>query len=89
MAAVDIAVPRRSIPEQSPIDGGTVICGGCGNPLVMTVKMGRRGVEVLRYECNNEERGCSYFFETRVYVSAEMKGIRKDGTMVTVPEARV
>ena len=83
------AVPRRSIPEQSPIDGGTVICSGCGNPLTMTVKMGRRGVEALRYECQNEERGCSYFFETRVYVNAEMKGVRKDGTEVKVPESRV
>ena len=83
------AVPKRSIPEQSPIDGGAVVCGGCGNLMTMSVKMGRRGVEALHYECQNEERGCSYFFETRVFVNAEMKGIRKDGTTVTVPEARV
>ena len=83
------AVPKRSIPEQSPIDGGTVICAGCGNEMKRTVKMGRRGVEALRFECVNEEFGCSYFFETRTYVQAEMHGIRKDGTTVSVPEARV
>ena len=56
----------------------------------MTVKMGRRGVDSLRYECFNEERGCSYGFDRKVYVSnTEMKGIRKDGTEVKVPEARV
>ncbi len=83
------AYPKRSIPEQSPLDGTTVICGGCGKPLEMTVKMGRRGVENLVYTCKNEERGCSYSFERKVYVPAEMKGIRQDGTEVKVPEARV
>ena len=80
-------VPKRSIPEQSPIDGGTAICGGCGKEMKMEVIMGRRGVENLRYSCTNEERGCSYSFDRKVYISAEMKGIRKDGTQVEVPEA--
>lgn len=81
-------VPRRSIPEQSPLEGGTVVCGGCGEAMKMTVKMGRRGVETLRYECFNEERGCSYGFDRKVFVqNAEMKGIRQDGTQVKVPEA--
>lgn len=85
----DIPVPKRSIPEQSPIDGGAVICGGCGREMKREVKMGRRGVEAVRYECKNEERGCNYFFETRVYINAEMKGIRNDGTEVKVPDARM
>lgn len=80
-------VPKRSIPEQSPLDGGTVICGGCGKPMAMEVIMNRRGVENLRYSCANEDRGCSYFFDKKVYVNAEMKGIRKDGSQVKVPEA--
>jgi len=83
-------VPRRSIPEQSPLEDGTVICGGCGKAMTMTVKMGRRGVDSLRYECFNEERGCSYGFDRKVYVSnIELKGIRKDGTEVKVPDGRV
>lgn len=80
---------QRSIPEHSPLEGGTIICSGCGKPMVMTVKMGRRGVETLHYECKNEEYGCSYGFDRCVYVNAEMRGIRQDGTQVTVPEARV
>ncbi len=83
------AYPKRSIPEQSPLDGGTVICGGCGKPLTMEVIMGRRGVETLRYSCKNEDRGCSYTFDRKVYVPAEMKGVRPDGTEVKVPEARL
>ena len=86
----DVPVVKRSIPEHSPIDGGDKICAGCGEVMKRTVKMGRRGVEFIRYECINEERGCSYFFETTgIYVNAELKGIRKDGTTVVVPDARV
>ena len=67
-----------------------MICSGCGNAMEMSVKMGRRGVETLRYECHNEGRGCSYGFDRKVYVqNAEMKGIRQDGTEVRVPDARV
>ena len=83
------AMLKRGIPEQSPIVGGTIICGGCGNEMKREVKVGRRGVESLRYECRNEATGCSYFIETKVFVGVEMKGIRKDGTTVSVPEARV
>lgn len=86
----DVPVIKKSIPEQSPLEGSTVICGGCGSKMEMSVKMGRRGVETLHYECKNEERGCSYGFDRKVYMSnVEMKGIRKDGTTVTVPDARV
>ena len=81
------AVPKRSIPEQSPIDGSTVICSGCGNAMKMKVVMHRRGVDHLEYSCTNEEKGCSYSFERKVYVNAEMKGIRQDGSVVKVPEA--
>lgn len=79
----------RSIPEQSPIDGGTLICGGCGKPMTMKVVMGRRGVQHLRYECRNEESGCSYGFDKKVFINAEMKAIREDGTTVTIPDARM
>ena len=85
---VDVpAVPKRSIPEQSPINGRTIICSGCGQEMKMEVVMNRRGVDHLKYSCSNEERGCSYSFENKEYVNAESKGIRKDGTEVKVPEA--
>ena len=85
---VDVpAVPKRSIPEQSPINGRTIICSGCGKEMKMEVVMNRQGVDHLKYSCVNEDRGCSYSFEKKVYVNAEMKGIRKDGTEVKVPEA--
>lgn len=80
-------VPKRSIPEQSPIDGSQVVCSGCGKIMKMEVVMNRRGVDHLKYSCSNEERGCSYSFERKVYVNAEMKGVRKDGSEVKVPEA--
>jgi hypothetical protein len=80
-------VPKRSIPENSPLDGRTIICAGCGKSMEMEVVMNRRGVDHLKYTCINEERGCSYSFENKVYINAEMKGIRKDGTAVKVPEA--
>ena len=80
-------VPKRSIPLQSPIDGSTVICSGCGKEMKMEVVMNRQGVDHLKYSCTNEDRGCSYSFENKLYVNAEMKGIRKDGTEVKVPEA--
>jgi hypothetical protein len=81
------AVPKRSIPEQSPINGRTIICSGCGKEMKMEVVMNRRGVDHLKYSCSNEERGCSYSFENKEYVNAELKGIRKDGSEVKVPEA--
>lgn len=81
------AVPKRSIPEQSPINGRTIICASCGNTLKMEVVMNRRGVDHLKYSCTNEERGCNYFFENKEYINAEYKGIRKDGTVAKVPEA--
>ena len=85
---VDVpAVPKRSIPEQSPINGRTIICSGCGLAMKMEVVMNRRGVDHLKYSCVNEERGCSYSFENKEYVNAELKGIRKDGSEVKVPEA--
>ena len=79
----------RSIPEQSPVDGGTLICGGCGKPMTMEVKMGRKGVQTLRYECRNKEAGCSYGFDRKTFVNAEMKAIRDDGSVVNVPDARM
>lgn len=78
----------RSIPEQSPIDGGALICGGCGKDMTRTVTMGRKGVQSVRFECINEETGCRYFIERKTFVQAEMKGIRQDGTTVVVPESR-
>lgn len=81
-------IQRRSIPEHSPLDGGTIICSGCGKEMKMTVKIGRRGVEHLHYECINEESGCSYGFDRCVYVNAELHGIRQDGTTAIVPDAR-
>ena len=53
------------------------------------VVMNKRGVDHLYYSCMNEESGCSYGFEKKVYVNAEIKGIRADGSEVKVPEARV
>ena len=69
---------KRSIPEQSPLDASPAMCSGCGTLLVPEAVMGPRGVETLRYKCENEETGCSYTFDRKVPIShMEMKGIKK------------
>ena len=78
-----------SIPAHSPLEGGAIICSGCGKDMDRKVVMNKRGVDHLYYSCTNPESGCSYGFERKVFVNAEVKGIREDGSLVTVPEARV
>ena len=78
-----------SIPEHSPLEGGAIVCSKCGKDMNRKVVMNKRGVDHLYYTCSNAETGCSYGFERKVYVNAEVKGIRPDGTTVNVPEARI
>lgn len=77
------------IPEHSPIDGGAIVCSKCGKDMKREVVMNKRGVDYLYYSCKNAETGCSYGFEHKVYVNAEVKGIRPDGTVAVVPDARM
>jgi len=78
-----------SIPDHSPLEGGVIVCSGCGKDMERKVVMNKRGVDHLYYSCKNAEKGCSYGFEKKVFVNAELKGIREDGSIVKVPEARV
>jgi hypothetical protein len=73
---------KRSIPEFSPLEAGDIVCSGCGAVVKAEVLMGRRGVETLVYNHKNEEVGCSYRVEKKVYINGEMKGVRPDGTPV-------
>ena len=77
------------IPEHSPLEGGAIVCSKCGKDMKRDVRMNKRGVDALYYSCTNPETGCSYGFERKVYVNAEVKGIRPDGTTAIVPDARI
>jgi hypothetical protein len=83
MATATLPKLRRSIPEHSPLEAIPIACGGCGSILQPRSIMGRRGLETLKYECRNEEFGCSYEIERKVPVqNSVITGIRQDGTPV-------
>ena len=82
---------KRPIPEQSPLEAGDIMCGACGTILKAKAKLGLRWVDSVVYECRNEETGCSWRLERKVYVQngTGMIGIRPDGTETKLPPASI
>ena len=58
----------NAIPRDSPLDASPAACSQCGAILQPKPKVGPRGVETLVYTCVNEEKGCSYTFERKVFM---------------------
>lgn len=72
------------MPDHAPLLAGNVVCFTCGTILKPYVVMGRRGVDHIEYECKNPSTGCSYKVESNHMISAEMKGLRTDGSEVNL-----
>ncbi len=59
---------NRAIPKDSPLDASPAACSQCGSIIQPKAVMGPRGVETLRYTCENAEKGCSYTFDRKVFI---------------------
>lgn len=72
---------QKTMPDNSPLIANTLVCSQCGDKIEPQIAKNTRGiVETLWYEHRNEEVGCSYRFEVKVYAAVEMRPWRKDGT---------
>ena len=72
---------NQAIPKDSPLDASAACCSQCGAMIQPTAIMGPRGVETLRYTCENPEKGCSYQFERKVFMQhINIRKVQKEET---------
>lgn len=80
MVTTTVVPARRkdAVPQTSPLEAGDIVCSSCGRKMTMSVVMGPRVVDEIKYQCVNEETGCNYELVRKVPVQnhSGLRGIR-------------
>ena len=76
--------------QLSPLVAANLICRECGTVMkpkaVMARFEQRQIVHHLEYVCKNPKTGCNYKIDSTAMTSAEMIGLREDGSEVRIGE---